>query len=48
MAGSKNANCNSFVNATFYALKFNNAQKTEFWSSETLKELLDSLFIQLY
>ena len=48
MAGSENDNCNSFVNAIFYALTFNNAQKTEFWSSETLKELLDSLFIQLY
>ena len=46
--GSKNDNCNSFVNAIFYAVRFNNEQKTEFCSSETLKESIDSnLFIQL-
>ena len=47
--GSENDNCNSFVDAIFYAVRFNNEQKTEFCSSETLKELIDSnLFIQLH
>ena len=46
--GSENDNCNSFVDAIFYAVRFNNEQKTEFCSSETLKELMDSnLFIHL-
>ena len=35
--GSKNDNCNSFVNAIFYAVRFNNKQKTEICSSGTLK-----------
>ena len=49
MPGSKNDNSNSFVYAVFYAVRFNNEQKTEFCSSETLKELIDSnLFIQLH
>ena len=48
MPGSVSDNCNSFVNATFYTVRFNNEQKTEFCSSETLKESIDSnLFIQL-
>ena len=48
MPGSENGNWNSFINAIFYAVTFNNKQKTEFCSSETLKELIDSnLFIQL-
>ena len=47
--GSKNDNSNSFVYAVFYVVRFNNEQKTEFCSSETLKELIDSnLFIQLH
>ena len=46
--GSENDNCNSFVNAIFYAVRFNNKQKTEFCNSVTLKESIDSnLFIQL-
>ena len=49
MPGSKNDNSNSFVNAAFYVVRFNNEQKTEFCSSETLKELIDSnLFIHLH
>ena len=49
MPGSKNDNSNSFVYAVFYVVRFNNEQKTEFCSSETLKELIDSnLFIQLH
>ena len=48
MPGSENGNWNSFINAIFYAVTFNNKQKTEFCSSKTLKELIDSnLFIQL-
>ena len=48
MPGSKKDNCNSIVNAIFYAVVFNNEQKTEFCRSETLKESIDSnLFIQL-
>ena len=44
--GSENDNCNSFIDAIFYAVRFNNEQKTEFCSSETLKESIDSnLFI---
>ena len=35
--GSKNDNCNSFANAIFYAVRFNNKQKTEICSSGTLK-----------
>ena len=35
--GSKNDNCNSFVNAIFCAVRFNNKQKTEICSSGTLK-----------
>ena len=46
--GSENGNWNSFISAIFYAVTFNNEQKTEFCSSEKLKELIDSnLFIQL-
>ena len=46
--GSENDNCNSFVDAIFYAVRFNNEQKIEFCSSETLKESMDSnLFIHL-
>ena len=45
---SKNDNCNSFANVIFYAVRFNNKQKTKFCSSETFKESIDSnLFIQL-
>ena len=48
LPGNKNDNCNSFVNAIFYAVRSNNERKTEFCSSETLKESIDSnLFIQL-
>ena len=32
VAGSENDNCNSFVDAIFYAVRFNNEQKTEFCS----------------
>ena len=48
MPGSEIDYCNSFVNAIVYAVRFNNEQKIEFCSSETLKETIDSnLFIQL-
>ena len=48
MPGSEIDNCNSFVNAIVYAVRFNNEQNIEFCSSETLKETIDSnLFIQL-
>ena len=48
VSGNENDKCNSFVNAIFYAVRFNNEQKTEFCGSETLKESIDSnLFIQL-
>ena len=44
--GSKDDNWNSFVNAIFHAGRFHNEQKTEFCSSQMLKESTDgNLFI---
>ena len=46
--GNENDNCNSYINAIFYAVRLNNKQKTEFCYLETLKESIDSnLCIQL-
>ena len=48
VSGNENDNCNSFVNAIFYAVRLNNNQKTGFCDLETLKESIDSnLCLQL-